>query len=86
MATITTPTVKSRDWRAIAFAPDGRLLAAGMSASRAVQVWRIPQGTLIRTPDGPAGGVSGVAFSQDGALLAWGVADGTVCVWPVVGV
>jgi len=67
--------------RSVAFAPDGRLLAAGMSASGAVQVWRIPQGTLIRTPDGPPGGVNGVAFSPDGALLAWGAADGTVYVW-----
>jgi WD40 repeat protein len=66
--------------RSVAFAPDGRLLAAGMSASRAVQVWCIPQATLVRTPDGPLGGVSGVAFSPDGALLAWGAADGTVCV------
>jgi WD40 repeat protein len=67
--------------RSVAFAPDGRLLAAGMSASRAVQLWRIPEGTLVRTPDGPVGDVSGVAFSPDGALLAWGAADGTVCVW-----
>lgn len=69
--------------RSVAFAPDGRLLAAGMSASGTVHVWRIPEGTLVRTPDGPQGGVSGVAFSPDGALLAWGGADGTVCVWRV---
>jgi WD40 repeat protein len=66
--------------RSVAFAPDGRLLAAGMSASRAVQLWRIPQGTLVRTPSGPPGGVSGVAFSPDGKFLAWGTADGRVCV------
>jgi WD40 repeat protein len=72
--------------RSVAFAPDGRLLAVGMSASHAVQMWRIPEGTLVRTPDGPSGGVSGVAFSPDGSLLAWGAVDGTVCVWPVVGV
>jgi WD40 repeat protein len=69
--------------RSVVFSPDGRLLAAGMSASGAVQVWRIPEGTLVRIPDGPMGGVSGVAFSPDGALLAWGAADGTVYVWPV---
>jgi WD40 repeat protein len=69
--------------RNVAFAPDGRLLAAGMSVSRAVQVWRIPEGTLVRTPNGPEGGVSGVAFSPDGVLLAWGAADGTVYVWRV---
>jgi WD40 repeat protein len=69
--------------RSVAFAPDGRLLAAGMSASCAVQVWRIPEATLVRTPEGPPGGVSGVAFSPDGAFLAWGAADGTVCVWRV---
>ena len=69
--------------RSMAFAPSGRLLAASMSASGAVQVWRIPEGTLLRTPDGPPGGVSGVAFSPDGAFLAWGAADGTVCVWRV---
>jgi WD40 repeat protein len=72
--------------RSLAFAPDGRLLVAGMSASGAVQLWRIPEGTLVRTPEGPPGGVRGVAFSPDGALLAWGAADGTVWVWPVVGV
>ena len=70
--------------RSVAFAPDGRLLAAAMSASGAVHVWRIPQGTLIRTPDGPPGGVDGIAFSADGALLAWGAADGAVYVWRVV--
>jgi WD40 repeat protein len=69
--------------RSVAFSPNGRLLAAGMSESGIVQVWRIPQGTLIRTPEGLAGGVSGVAFSPDGALLAWGAADGTVYVWRV---
>ena len=69
--------------RSIAFSPDGRLLAAGMSESNTVQIWRIPEATLIRTPDGPPGGVSGVAFSPDGSLLAWGASDGTVCLWPV---
>ena len=69
--------------RSVAFAPSGRLLAAGMSASRAVQVWRIPEGTLVHTPEGPPGGVSGIAFSPDGAFLAWGAADGAVCVWRV---
>ena len=67
--------------QSIAFSPDGRLLAAGLSASSAVQVWRIPEGTLVRTPEGPPGGVGGVAFSPDGAFLAWGAADGTVCAW-----
>jgi WD40 repeat protein len=69
--------------RSVAFSPDGRLLAAGMSERPAVQVWRIPEGTLIRTPDGPPGGVDGIAFSPDGALLAWGAADGAVYVWRV---
>ena len=69
--------------RSVAFAPDGLWSAAAMSASGAVHVWRIPQGTLIRIPDGPPGGVDGIAFSPDGALLAWGAADGTVCVWRV---
>jgi WD40 repeat protein len=69
--------------RSVAFSPDVRLLAAGMSERPAVQVWRIPEGTLIRTPDGPPGGVDGIAFSPDGALLAWGAADGAVYVWRV---
>jgi len=44
-----------------------------------VQVWRIPEGALLRTLDGPPGGVGGATFSPDGAFLAWGAADGTVC-------
>jgi WD40 repeat protein len=69
-----------RHVHAVAFSPDGRLLAAG--GGGAVRLWDVGPAPgkaprlrrLLRYPEG----VQAVAFSPDGKLLASGGGDGTV--------
>lgn len=69
----------------VAFAPDGQLLASGSHPDGAVQLWRVSDGTLLRTLEGHAHGVWSVAFSPDGQTLASGSLDKTVRLWQVAG-
>lgn len=66
----------------VAFAPDGALLASGL-VDTTVRLWRIPDGTLVRTLEGHTNLVTSVAFSPDGTLLASGSMDDTVRLWQV---
>jgi WD40 repeat protein len=69
----------------LAFAPHGRLLAAG-SADDTIHLWRIGphSDTLVRALTGDAGYVRSVAFSPDGTTLASGSTDNTARLWDVV--
>jgi WD40 repeat protein/transcriptional regulator with XRE-family HTH domain len=73
---------------AVAFSPDGKLLAAGYGDGY-VRLWDPVTGQAAGVPlpaDTPDGGVYGVAFSPDGKLLATAGADGYVRLWdPVTG-
>jgi WD40 repeat protein len=53
---------------ALAFSPDGQLIAAG--ANQQIYVWQTQTGELIQTLRGHTEYVSGLAFSPDGRLLA----------------
>ncbi len=58
---------------------DGRRLAAGFNG--AVQIWDVPNRKLLRTLDGFERGVTRVAFSPRGDILAAGTSDGQVWIW-----
>lgn len=59
----------SREVAAVAFSPDGSLLASGGSDS-IVRLWSVAGGQLTTSFPGHGGTINGVAFSPDGKLLA----------------
>ena len=66
---------------AVAFSPDGRLIASA-SHDRTVQLWDAATRKPVGHPlTGHTDAVWSVAFSPDGLLLASGGADGTVRLW-----
>jgi uncharacterized delta-60 repeat protein len=65
---------------AVAFSPDGTLLAA---QNAGVDVWRVTDGSLFRSISGSFGGIGSLSFSPDSLLLAAGDGDGAVRVWNV---
>src|SRR5215208_2935101 len=67
---------------AVAFSPDGQLLASA-SSDHTVKIWRVADGALLRTLTGFFDSVSSVAFSHNGQLLAAGSMDRNVRVWNV---
>ena len=67
---------------AVAFSPNGRLLASA-SDDHTVKVWRVADGALLRTLTGFFGSVTSVAFSHNGQMLAAGSIDRNIKVWNV---
>lgn len=68
--------------RSVAFSPDGRTLAAGVSgvAGGAVRVWDVTgrRAVATLTTDAP---VRAVAYAPDGRTLASAESDGTITLW-----
>jgi hypothetical protein len=68
---------------AVAYSPDGALLAAG-SSSGDLRLWHAADGRLLHIYQGHKSTVKSEAFSPNGALLASGGDDETIRLWNVV--
>lgn len=66
---------------ALAFHPNGRILAAGTANDGKVRVWRLTDGQCLAVLDRHTNIVWALAFSVDGTRLASGSQDHTVCLW-----
>lgn len=86
----TIPTmpelVHTKEVHSVAFSPDGTLLASGQGGGffgfdSIVRLWRVSDGTSLRTLEGHSDKVGDGAFSPDGSMLASGSMDKTVRLW-----
>lgn len=66
--------------QALAFAPDGKLLAVGMSDGR-IHLYNPADGKLVRTLTGHVSAVNAVRFHPGGTILVSGSSDRTVRLW-----
>lgn len=74
--------------RALAFSPDGHLLASGanrayQTAEPTLRLWRVEDQRLLHDLPGHSDSVTGLASSADGRLLISASDDGTARVWRV---
>jgi WD40 repeat protein len=68
--------------RALAFSPDGKLLAAA-SEDGTIRLWDVAKSKELATLKGHEGAVSALAFGADSKTLASGGADKSIRLWDV---
>ncbi|HMB71290.1 MAG TPA: hypothetical protein VKU85_18410 [bacterium] len=83
-AALRTLSGHTDDVNAVAFSPDGSLIATGAGGwdspgEATVRIWRVSDGALLRTLSGHEDWVDDVEFSADGATLVSSGRDGA---WP----
>jgi WD40 repeat protein len=69
------------DISALAFSPDGSILASGAQDDNVIRVWDVAAGRELRQLEGHTGWIRSLAFSPDGSILASGSTDRTVILW-----
>ncbi|NER26679.1 MAG: protein kinase [Symploca sp. SIO1C4] len=86
LSLISTITGHSGTVYAIAFSPDGQILASG-SADKTIKLWQLKMAWEIRTLGGwfskHSDAVRAVAFSPNGKIIASGSDDKTIKLWNV---
>ena len=65
---------------AVAFTPDGSLLASA-SLDQTIKIWSTTNWSCLQTLAGHTNGVSSIAFSPNGQKIVSGSVDGTVKIW-----
>ena len=66
---------------AVAYSPDGKILASSGSSDGTIQLWDVARGNHIRTLKRHADTVRALAFSPDGKILVSGSSDDTLRKW-----
>lgn len=66
---------------AVAFSPDGEVLAAGAANDNKIRFWQVKNGQALGTLIGHNGTVAELAFSPDGKRLASSSYDQTIGLW-----
>ena len=79
---------KGNSAKGVAFSPDGKILAAGItdaegSGPNIIRLWDMSTKTQLPPLIGHTHGVQSVAFSPDGKTLASGAFDSTIRLWDV---
>jgi WD40 repeat protein len=70
--------------QSVTFSPDGSLIASGAGGTDdTVKIWKVADGSLVRTLTGHIDDVESVSFSPDGKLLISGSGDTTIKMWKV---
>ncbi|KAG8961625.1 hypothetical protein FRC03_005135 [Tulasnella sp. 419] len=75
-----TLTAHSRELNAVAYSPDGLLLASGSNDGKVI-IWDSRTGAQVHSLEYPSNVVTAVAFSPDGSVIASGSMYGSVRIW-----
>src|SRR5438445_3760580 len=76
-------TGHSSSVEAIAFSPDGRLIAS-IGGDAALKLWEVSTGRELRTLKGHSAGLTSVAFSPDSKIVASASNDTKIKFWDVI--
>ena len=82
-----TPVGHDYEVQAVAFSPDGKMLASG-AADGSLKLLFLTTSTSkkqssISLADQPTGGIQAIVFSSDGKTLAAGTEDGAITLWDI---